>query len=92
MCGKKIPIRKCIGCWESFSKKELIRIVRTPSGKIALDLTSKANGRGAYVCSLECFNRAIKKNKLGSALNTNIDEEMIKALSDELSQTIENKV
>ena len=31
---RKIPIRKCIGCGEGKPKKELIRIVRTPEGKL----------------------------------------------------------
>ena len=27
---KKVPLRRCLGCGESFPKKDLIRIVRTP--------------------------------------------------------------
>ncbi|MDD3752062.1 MAG: DUF448 domain-containing protein, partial [Tissierellia bacterium] len=29
MKARKIPMRKCIGCMESFPKKELCRIVKT---------------------------------------------------------------
>ena len=47
---KKIPQRKCVGCGEMKDKKALLRIVRSPEGEIALDLTGKKSGRGAYVC------------------------------------------
>ena len=47
---KKIPMRKCLGCMQSFPKNDLIRIVRTVEGEIALDTTGRLNGRGAYVC------------------------------------------
>ena len=33
-------------------KKELIRIVKNKEGQIFLDLTGKANGRGAYICKM----------------------------------------
>ena len=32
---KTVPLRRCLGCGESFPKKDLIRIVRTPEGEIA---------------------------------------------------------
>ena len=50
---KKIPQRKCLGCMQSFPKKELIRVVRTPEGEVEIDLTGKKSGRGAYICKNE---------------------------------------
>ena len=47
---KKVPMRKCMGCNESKPKKELIRIVREPDGKITLDEKGKISGRGVYIC------------------------------------------
>ena len=44
---KKIPMRQCVGCGEMKEKKTLIRIIRTPEGRILLDRTGRANGRGA---------------------------------------------
>lgn len=46
---KKIPMRTCVVTREKFPKGELIRVVRTPDNQIIIDLTSKANGRGAYL-------------------------------------------
>lgn len=46
---KKIPMRTCVVTKEKCEKKELLRIVRTPSGEVIVDPTGKANGRGAYL-------------------------------------------
>ena len=46
---RKIPERTCIISHEKLPKAELIRIVRTPDGKVEIDLTGKMNGRGAYL-------------------------------------------
>ncbi len=59
---KKIPMRRCIATGEQLPKKELLRIVRTPEGTLAVDATGKANGRGAYLKKdLEAVEKA-KKN------------------------------
>ncbi len=49
MKNKKVPMRKCVGCQEMKSKKEMIRIVRTEEGDFSLDATGKKNGRVAYI-------------------------------------------
>ena len=65
---KKIPQRKCVGCGEMKSKKELIRVVRSPEGDISLDLTGKKAGRGAYVCpDKECITKAYKGSPAGKS-------------------------
>lgn len=46
---KKIPMRTCVVTKEKCEKRDLIRIVRTPDGEVIVDLTGKANGRGAYL-------------------------------------------
>lgn len=46
---KKIPMRSCVVSREKLPKKDLLRFVRTPEGEVEIDLTGKANGRGAYV-------------------------------------------
>ena len=60
---KKIPMRKCVGCQEMKSKREMIRILKTESEGIILDATGKKNGRGAYICrSGECLEKAIRNH------------------------------
>ncbi len=83
---KKIPMRKCIGCQTSKPKKELIRIVRTPDGRLSVDATGKMNGRGAYICpDVKCLQNAIKAKRLESAFGTQISNEVIEALNSEIS-------
>jgi hypothetical protein len=88
MKNKKVPMRKCLGCNEVFSKKELIRVVKNKEGNISLDLKGKLNGRGAYICkSKECYEKAYKSKRLNKAFQCEISEElyeeMLKVLEDD---------
>lgn len=47
--NKKIPMRTCTITREKLPKKDLVRVVRTPEGEVIVDVTGKANGRGAYL-------------------------------------------
>lgn len=74
---KKIPMRRCLATNESFPKKELLRIVRTPEGQVAVDPSGKLNGKGAYISkSMEALNLAKKKKVLNRALETEIPDEI----------------
>ncbi len=87
----KIPMRSCCGCRRSFPKKELIRIVRKPDGDVAVDLTGKMNGRGAYLCkSLACLKKARKSGSMARSLEISISGEIYDGLERELEE-IENK-
>ena len=82
---KKIPQRKCVGCGEMKDKKALLRIVRSPEGEIALDLTGKKSGRGAYVCrSKDCITKAVKEKRLERALEKPVSEEVYAKLLEDL--------
>ena len=72
---KKIPMRRCLATNESFPKKELLRIVRTPEGEVKVDLTGKLNGKGAYLKkSLDALQIVKTKKLLERALEIKIDE------------------
>lgn len=59
------PSRTCIACRETRSKRELLRIVRTPDQHILIDATGKMSGRGAYLCArLACWELALKTKRL----------------------------
>ena len=74
---KKIPMRRCLATNESFPKKELLRIVRTPEGEVKVDLTGNLNGKGAYISrSKEALELARKKKVLNRALEVEIPEEI----------------
>lgn len=81
MKPRKIPLRMCVGCQEMKSKKELIRIVRTPDSQVVLDSTGKKSGRGVYICpNKECLKKALKNNKLEKSLQHPISDEIIERL------------
>ena len=78
---KKIPQRQCVGCRTMKSKKELIRVVKSPEGEISLDFTGKKAGRGAYLCpDSACLARARKAKALERAFETAIPAEVYDAL------------
>jgi predicted RNA-binding protein YlxR (DUF448 family) len=78
---KHKPQRTCIACRETKDKRSLIRVVRTPEGKVMVDPTGKANGRGAYLCQqVSCWERSLQKNLLGRVLKVTISEEELTAL------------
>ena len=78
---KKEPLRKCVATNEKLPKKELVRVVRNNEGKVFVDLTGKANGRGAYLKrSNEAIDVAIKKNSLGRALECTINQDIYEEL------------
>lgn len=82
---KKIPMRQCLGCREMKPKRELIRIVRSPEGVIALDFKGKAQGRGAYICpNAACLKRAIKARALEHAFSAQIPPEVYDRLNEEM--------
>lgn len=87
---RKIPMRKCIGCGEMKSKREMIRILRTTENGIVLDATGKKNGRGAYLCGSEdCFQKAMKSKGLERALKTPIPGEVYESLKKEIEKLAE---
>ena len=87
---KKIPMRMCTGCGEMKPKRELIRVVKSPEGKIALDKTGRLPGRGAYVCpDLECLKKARKTRRLERVFSSAIPEEVYDALEKELEPDAE---
>ena len=62
--------RTCVACGATDTKRALLRIVRSPLGVVSFDPSGRAPGRGAYVCSAECFAAARKAGKLDRALRT----------------------
>ncbi len=84
---KKVPTRKCVGCGENISKKELIRIVKNKDNEIFVDTTGKANGRGVYICnSIDCFEKAKKNKELEKSLKNKINEEIYEDLKTMISK------
>ncbi len=85
--AKKIPMRQCVGCNEMKSKKEMLRILKTPEETIVLDDTGKKNGRGAYICrNKECFEKARKQKGLERSFKKAISADIYDNLLKEFEQ------
>ena len=88
MVPRKVPLRRCLGCNISKPKKELVRVVKNKEGGVALDLTGKLPGRGAYVCqNAACLAKARKAKRIDRALDTAIPEEVYDAMQAQLEGT-----
>ena len=84
---KRQPQRTCVGCRETKDKRDLVRIVRTPEGRVGTDPTGRKNGRGAYVCAGgECLKKALKKGALEAAFRMKITEEDAERLTEEMER------
>lgn len=72
--SKHIPQRTCVGCREVLPKRSLIRIIKGPEG-VAVDLTGKAHGRGAYLHDeRSCWERGLRGG-LDHALRTKLTDQ-----------------
>ena len=83
-------MRMCVGCREMKPTKELIRVVRQPSGQVMLDRTGKAAGRGAYVCpDSACLEKARKSKVLERTLEASIEPAVYEQLAKELDARVQ---
>ncbi len=81
---KKIPLRQCIACRELKEKKQMLRITKEAEGKIFLDFSGKANGRGAYICNNPDCVKKLKKNRLlDRVFSCRVDDGLYAAIEEE---------
>ncbi len=81
MKKRKLPIRKCLVTNQQYPKLELTRIVRTPEGDVVVDLSGKANGRGAYIkLTKENVDRLVSSKMLEKALEVKVTEQLYEEL------------
>ena len=84
---KKIPLRRCVVTKEQLPKAELLRIVKNKENEVFIDLTGKANGRGAYIKKdMTVLKTAKDKKILDRALETQINE----TIYEEIEKVITN--
>lgn len=81
-----ISVRNCAACRVKLPKRELVRIVRTPQGRIEYDPTSKADGRGLYWCGREsCLGIIRKKGMVARFLRIKPSEDLFAQLEGVIS-------
>ena len=78
---KKIPMRMCVVTRERFPKQELIRVVVNKEGKVIVDVTGKANGKGAYIKKdIDVLKKAKTTKVLDRTLNVTISDDIYNEL------------
>ena len=78
---RKVPMRSCVVTREKLPKGELVRVVRTPEGNVIVDVTGKANGRGAYLKKdLSVFEKAYNSKILNRILEVEVPQSVFEEL------------
>jgi predicted RNA-binding protein YlxR (DUF448 family) len=73
--ARRVPQRTCVGCRTVQPKRQLVRLVRGADGRVRIDPTGKAVGRGAYLHDRRsCWHKALASQALDQALKTTLTE------------------
>ena len=82
-------MRRCIGCMESKTKENLIRITWY-EGSLNVDTTGKAKGRGVYICrEKDCIAKARKKGAVARSLRIDPGKEELEKVFGALEKMVE---
>ena len=84
--ARPLPQRTCVACRSVRAKRDLVRIVRSTSGELSVDLRGKVAGRGAY-CDPDpaCLDRGLREGALARALEVTIDASTAERLRQEMT-------
>lgn len=83
MASNPKNVRRCCACHEHADKSDMLRFVKDCDGKVFLDRTQKADGRGVWVhLSAACIAKLKKKKLLNVAFKTSVDESVYGELDD----------
>ena len=74
----------CVACRELKEKKDLLRVVKNGEGEVFLDFSSKAAGRGAYICdNPECIKKLKRQRLLNKVFSCAVDDSVYTAIEEE---------
>ncbi|MEP7203701.1 MAG: YlxR family protein [Ilumatobacteraceae bacterium] len=83
----RVPVRMCIGCRSHRPQAQLIRCTLGSDGP-AVSRTS--SGRGAWLCSIACFDTAVRRNAFGRAWRCDVPGSTLGALRIPFERVITN--
>lgn len=82
-----MPVRTCIGCNLKRPKQELLRIVLSTDGHVAVDMGGRMDGRGAYLCKdLSCIEAALKKKSLNRSFKREVTATEAECLKEQFNE------
>ena len=77
VADRRAPGRTCVACRTTREKRDLVRVVRTPDGRVLLDAGGRVAGRGAYLCADgSCARIALDKGILSRALRVPLPDDV----------------
>jgi len=83
------PVRTCLGCRRRSGKDGLVRVVLEGGGRVRIDPTRTAPGRGAYVHpEPSCLGALGRRGLLARALRASLGEAEVSRLMDEMTSTL----
>ncbi len=92
MRRRHLPMRVCLGCGAVDQQAAMLRIVRTPDGRLALDAARRAGGRGGYLHRQSaCWVEFARRKGLVRSLRAPADRAVRSALVTELECRAEGK-
>ena len=78
------PLRMCVVCRKMKEKSELLRVVKKDD-EFSVDLTFKAQGRGAYICRIgDCCEKFDKQRSFERAFKCALGQDVKEAIKKEL--------
>ena len=82
-----VPIRMCIGCRSHLPQDQLVRCAWGPDGPaIGRDVA----GRGAWLCSIDCFDTAVRRRAFTRAWRCEVSNSTLGALRIAFESVITN--
>ena len=91
--ARHTPERSCIACGQKLPKRDLVRIVRSPEGNVAVDLTGKSPGRGSYLCTSEqCWKTGVERGGLERGLRASLSPQERAQLTEYYQQQVTTNI
>lgn len=81
------PTRTCVGCRERRSAHRMVRCVSRDGGRVS----TRSDGRGAWVCSIECFDRATTASGFARAWRRSVDRDGLGDLREPVMTVLASK-
>ena len=87
------PQRTCVACRKAADKKQLLRFVLAPDGRVVVDYRQQLPGRGLYTClSRQCLEQAVKKNGFRRIVGSNHAPVELNQLHTQLQWALEQRI
>jgi predicted RNA-binding protein YlxR (DUF448 family) len=81
------PVRMCIGCRSHRPQQQLVRCTFGIDGPV---ISRTSSGRGAWLCSIDCFDTAVRRKAFARAWRCEVTSSTLDALRIPFESVITN--